>query len=165
MRLQKTPFKLRVILLVGVIIMSCKPELIEVVIDEHENGSPKTIKYFETDVKAEHLVKEVQFYANGTKKYSGEFADGKKDGKWTFWFEDGKVWSEGYFKENKRWGKAKVYHKTGNLYYSGTYTNGKKDGDWKFYNKEGALMNKATFDMGKILKQTANTETEVEENN
>lgn len=155
MKAGKLTHFLRVLLVFGVVFVSCKPELIEVVIEEHEDGSPRTIKYFDTRVDEDHLVKEIQLYENGDKKYEGEFVNGKKHGKWIFWFENGKLWSEGSFDQNLRSGKTKVYHKNGKLYYKGKYEDGKKHGNWEFYNNSGELVNEVVFEYGEILKQSA----------
>ena len=63
-------------------------------------------------------------YNNG--KYIGEFNNGKREGKGTYYFNDGERY-EGDWKNNKQEGKGIYYYKNGNKY----------DGDWKNNIKEG----------------------------
>lgn len=154
MRIYRMPGLLWVIAIIGVILVGCKPDLHQVIIDTFDDGSPQTVKYFDQEVKVENLVKEVQFYPDGTKKYEGHYRNGEKHGKWVFWFDNGKVWSEGYFEHDIRTGKAFVYHKNGQLYYQGKYSNGKKEGVWKFYNNQGQIENVVTYKNGIIVGKT-----------
>jgi|TARA_Y100000310_G_C20422037_1_gene687133 antitoxin component YwqK of YwqJK toxin-antitoxin module len=41
--------------------------------------------------------KVVSKYENGQKLYDEMFKDGKPDGKWTWWNENGKKWAEGTY--------------------------------------------------------------------
>ena len=81
----------------------------------------------------------VEYYANGQTKMQGNMKDGKKDGAWQSFFEDGKKWSESSYKNGVLNGPTKVYYSTGILMYSGAFRDGKKAGQWTFYTKEGAI--------------------------
>ncbi len=132
----------------GVSFHSCQSKNKKVVEDTYQDGKARVIKYYKGDGIHQVLVREVQYYPNGSKKIEGSYKDGKKSGKWIFYFENGAVWSIGSFENGLRIGKAKVYHENGEVFYTGAYLQGKKHGTWKFYNDEGKLVNTARFDNG-----------------
>ena len=141
-------------LLVNLILWGCNSNLKKEVIEKFDDGSPKKESFYTLTEKNRRVVKEIQYYESGQKKYIGHFKNGKKDGKWVFWFENGNKWSEGYFIEGLRTSKAFVYHENGNIFYKGEYLAGKKDGNWTFYNIDGEKVNVVTFDNGVIVSQT-----------
>jgi len=124
------------------------------IVETYKNGNPKKEQFFSLSKKhKKEVIKEVGYYPNGQKKYVGFFKDGKKDGKWIFWFENGNKWSEGYLNKGIRTGDAKVYHENGKLFFTGKYVNGKKDGKWTFYDDNGKKVNEIIFKNGKKVKE------------
>lgn len=103
------------------------------------------------------MVREEEYYPSGEMHYSGEYANGLRDGKWMFWFQNGNKWSEGNFKSGVRNGIARVYHDNGKLFYTGNYIDGKKDGKWSFYDREGKLSNEIQFNKGIFMNQANQT--------
>jgi antitoxin component YwqK of YwqJK toxin-antitoxin module len=120
------------------------------IVDKFEDGKPRKVQYFD---KKGQMVSEEEFYPSGQKHYHGEYLNGKRNGKWVFWFEDGKKWSEGYFVNGVRNGMARVYHENGKLFYTGNYVDGKKDGQWVFYDQDGKKTNEIMFDKGVFQNQ------------
>lgn len=41
--------------------------------------------------------------------------NGKRTGRWKFYFDNGRLYSDGYYKNNERIGLIKYYHHTGKL--------------------------------------------------
>ena len=73
------------------------------------------------------------FYENGQKLLESHWKDGKEEGKWTGWHENGQKAAESYFREAKLDGKATSWHKNGQKAEVAHYTSGKEDGkftDW-----------------------------------
>ncbi len=137
---------------INIIFIGCNNQLNKEVVETYDDGSPKTVSFYNISNKDKEVVKEIQYYKNGQKRYVGLFEDGKRNGKWFFWFKNGNKWSEGYFIAGVRTGKTKVYQENGKLLYTGEYLNGKKHGVWKFYNKEGDKTKVVSFESGKKVK-------------
>jgi antitoxin component YwqK of YwqJK toxin-antitoxin module len=106
---------------------------------------------------------EVPFTGKVTGKTQGSFKNGKKDGPWVQYHDNGQLMDKGTFK-NGRWygpwvsywkngqlllksiyengfsnGPYVSYHATGQLNSKGTYKNGKQDGPWVYYKKDGTV--------------------------
>ena len=64
-------------------------------------------------------------YANGQVKSKGETKDGKKDGKWTRWYESGQIWSEKHYKDGKKDGKWTLWNENGQMLSEEHYKDGK----------------------------------------
>ena len=105
------------------------------------------------------------------KKYRGTFKNGKKQGLWERYFDNGQLLDKGNYKEG-RWygpwvsywsngqlllkrtyengfsnGPAVSYYKNGQLRYKGTFKNGKEEGSWVSYKEDGTVdkINTGTF--------------------
>jgi antitoxin component YwqK of YwqJK toxin-antitoxin module len=141
-------------LLLIIMVYGCENQLKKEVVETFADGTPKIESFYTLAGENKEVIKEIQYYENGQKKYVGHFKKGKKDGMWTFWFENGKKSTEGYFLEGLRTGETQAYHENGKLNYKGEYLEGKKNGKWEFYNDEGMKINEITFENGKILNQS-----------
>ena len=81
-----------------------------------------------------------EHYANGNLKTEGwNNKDGKRDGVWYSYFENGLKWSEQSYKNGLKDGHSVVYHPNGKIYYEGTYKADEKVGTWRFYTEDGEL--------------------------
>lgn len=74
----------------------------------------------------------------------------KKEGQWTWYYENGNIQEEGNFKNGKLDGIQKFYFDNGQLKYSVEYKDGKADGEYKLYNKNGALIEHKFFKEDKL---------------
>ena len=61
------------------------------------------------------------------------------------YFQDGKVQSEGIFRNGLRTGKATVYHPNGNLYMEGFYKEGHHCGKWTYYDEQGYVVKNVDY--------------------
>ena len=66
----------------------------------YESGEPKSIKTYKVSKDKIELVKESMWRENGQKWNEGTYKDGKEDGKWKFWYENGKS-GEATFKDGE----------------------------------------------------------------
>jgi antitoxin component YwqK of YwqJK toxin-antitoxin module len=85
------------------------------------------------------------FHPNGALKMEGMMKDGKRTGNWKAYYEDGTLWSEGFFHAGLRDGGTWVYHSNGIIKIKGTYEKGKKVGKWLFYNEKGEIVDSTRF--------------------
>lgn len=56
-----------------------------------------------------------------------------------YFYPNGTLWSEAFFKDDKMNGESRVYHPNGELYYSGFYKMDVADSTWNFYDSTGVL--------------------------
>lgn len=120
-------------------VFSCSNEPEKMIEEIYPDGTPKVEKYYNTIDGNKQLVKEITYYSNHKKRYEGEYKNGKRNGKWMYWYENGSIWSEGYFKNDLSDGKRIVWRGNGKKYYEGTYKDGKQVGRWKFWDENGKL--------------------------
>ncbi len=80
------------------------------------------------------------YYENGKEKMKGSIKDGKREGLWQAWYENGNLWSEAEYSKGINNGKSVTYFESGKVRYEGLYKEGKKVGDWKYYDEDGKLV-------------------------
>ena len=135
------------LILILLVVISCKEKLTEQVVEKFPDGGKRRVQYFKEGVEPKVMVKEVFYYQNGQKRVEGYYnAEGNKDGKWIYWYEDGTKWSEGYFSNGENDKKRTTWHENGELHYSGTYDKGKRIGVWKFFDETGKLAKEIDYD-------------------
>lgn len=129
------------------VLVSCGARLDEVVAEKFPDGSPKRVDFYAGDGETRYIAKSVFYYETGQKRVEGHYdAGGKKDGKWTYWYENGNKWSEGYFTEGLDDKKRTTWHENGKLHFSGELDMGKRIGVWKFYDENGKLTKELDYD-------------------
>ena len=74
-----------------------------------------------------------------TGKKEGYIYNGKKDGEWTFYYDNNVLKAKGTYKQGKQNGNFTVYHDNSQILYQGKYLNGKKEGQFNFYYKDGTI--------------------------
>ena len=94
--------------------------------------------------KNEEIIQKVpELKVHAQPVIQGETKSGKREGKWTSFFPNGKIQSECYYVNGLNHGPTRVYLENGKLLYEGEYINGKKAGNWRFVDpKSGAITNK-----------------------
>jgi len=111
--------------------LELKKQIVEIL----PSGQEKAIVFF-TQTEVPQLVKEVHFYANGRKQVEGTLKNKQRHGKWTFWYDNGKVWSEGLFINGKSEGLFSVFNKDGSIKIKSYYKNGEKIRESYFENQK-----------------------------
>jgi antitoxin component YwqK of YwqJK toxin-antitoxin module len=152
------PTKSILILLSLFLISNCGENLIEEVKERYDNGEVKVVEYYKKVGQNQKLDKRgksgkrVSYYENGRIWEEGNFKDGKKDGKWTTYYENGQIKEEGNFKDG-RWvrkdGKFISYYENGQIEKEGNFTDGKLDGKYTFYYENGQIKVERNFKDGK----------------
>ncbi|MHC1707797.1 MAG: toxin-antitoxin system YwqK family antitoxin [Bacteroidales bacterium] len=105
---------------------SCNDKTKKVIEEKYPDGSPKTVKYYLENNGRQELVKEVDFYPNKNKRLEGEYKNDQRNGKWTYYYEDGKIWSEGSFVDDLNDGERTTYYENGQIRYQGSYRMGNR---------------------------------------
>ena len=70
-------------------LLSCAPQLEEIIEDTHPDGTPRLIAYYQDVDGQKEKVKVAAFYEDGSKRYVGEFLGEKRNGYWIYWYENG----------------------------------------------------------------------------
>ena len=70
----------------------------------------------------------------------GSFKNGKRDGAWVIYWDNGQLMGKVNFKSGKQEGAGVYYYDNGQLSYRGNYKNGKRDGAWVTYNYDGTVI-------------------------
>ena len=72
-------------------------------------------------------------------KIQESFKDGKRDGPWVEYRDNGRIKEKGTYKDGMKDGPWVTYHDNGQLWFKGTVKDGKPDGPWINYNKDGTV--------------------------
>ena len=132
---------------------------------DEKGNLQKIIKYvndveqvLESDMKP--LVVQHEYYPNGKVKREASFRDGKREGVWREFDEDGKVLnSQTYEKgvlvgqgivdtDGKRRGQYKEFYPDSTLRAEGLFVEGQRSGEWKFYYNNGQIQEIGSYNEG-----------------
>jgi antitoxin component YwqK of YwqJK toxin-antitoxin module len=91
----------------------------------------------------------IQYYKNGVIKISGIMKDGKREGLWKSFYENGSPWSETTFKNGVKNGKTITWYENEKKRYEGFYTNDSESGKWIFLDEKGNVVTKKDYDLEK----------------
>ena len=124
------------------LISACKENLTGVIDNWFEDGTPQKVLYYRVNSNRDSiLVKSVEYHPNQNIFIEGCYKNGKREGEWKSWYDNGILWSVGNFNEGIQVGKTMTYYENGNLRYSGMYDKtGKRTGKWKFYDENNILL-------------------------
>lgn len=137
----------KILILVSLVLLfsRCTTNIVEDTVESYPDGTPKIVRYYKDDGTNRMLFKETLYYSNHQKYMEGEYKDGKRNGKWTSWFQNGKEMSIHHFIDGIDDGDLTVFYENGEKRYEGKYTSGKKVGVWRFWDENGKLQNKEDY--------------------
>jgi antitoxin component YwqK of YwqJK toxin-antitoxin module len=75
--------------------------------------------------------------------------EGKREGEWNFFYENGSLKADGKYSNNLESGKWSYYNTDGKIEQTGSYKNGKYDGIWIWYFKEDSIKREEEFYNGR----------------
>ncbi len=133
--------------------VSCSGKTERVVESSYPDNTPQVVKYYKQSGNHKELVKEESYYPNKQKRMEGEYKDNERDGKWIYYYESGKIWSEGFFKKGKSEGLRITYFENGKKRYEGHYKQDLRAGIWKFYTEDGKLAEEIDYGKGTVVKE------------
>jgi antitoxin component YwqK of YwqJK toxin-antitoxin module len=87
----------------------------------------------------------VDFWANGQKQSEGQYKDGLRTGRWTFWDANGVKTGETEFLNNDYHGQRVEFHPNGAKKLEQTWVNGKREGVEAFYAEDGRKVSEARY--------------------
>jgi antitoxin component YwqK of YwqJK toxin-antitoxin module len=131
--------KFTFIILLAILLGGCKPRT-TVVESTYPDGSPKRVCVYLGSGENRELIGETTYYKNKKVQKVGEYKEGEMNGKWTYYYETGIVWSDGFFKKGKSDGKRTTFFPNGKTRYVAFYQENKRVGAWQFYDTTGKLI-------------------------
>lgn len=117
----------------------------KVIEETNPDGSPKRICIYKGKGENRELIRETTYYPNKQPQMEGTYKDNKRDGKWIYWYENGKIWSEGIFVRGKSEGKRITYFENGKERYEGFYKEDIRVGKWRFFDEKGRLLKEVDY--------------------
>lgn len=83
----------------------------------------------------------IKYGASNYVSKSGFYINGKRNGKWQVFNDNGKIYEVYFYKDDKAFGPARFYDDDGKqVLEEGNLKDDMKDGDWSFYSPKGALL-------------------------
>jgi antitoxin component YwqK of YwqJK toxin-antitoxin module len=123
------------------LLIACNEKLTEVVDVWYEDGTPQKVSFYKTEKGYNILVKSIEYHSNQSIFIEGGYKNGKREGEWKSWYDNGTLWSVGTFKQDVQVGQTLTYYENGNLRYSGNYDEkGNRTGKWLFYDENNNLL-------------------------
>lgn len=112
--------------------------LLDVTIDFHENGKPKSQELFELVAGEKVIYGFQELYPSGEIKILGTYnLQKQREGLWSSFYENGKKWSVGNFEGGVANGVSKVWYENGSMRYEGEMKDGKPTGTWMYWDEKG----------------------------
>ena len=93
---------LPLLLIVGCSEVEGQQQLIPNITERYSNGNIQSITYYKKTRDGIEKVKEEGYHYKGQKESEIHYKDGKKDGKWTKWWDNGQKRFEGTIKDGKQ---------------------------------------------------------------
>jgi len=73
----------------------------------------------------------------GALMMKGQYQDGKQDGEWTLWYDNGQKASIDHYKDGVQDGEHIGWYTNGKISAMGQYKDGKREGVWKRWDPQG----------------------------
>ncbi|WP_168800780.1 toxin-antitoxin system YwqK family antitoxin [Psychroserpens sp. NJDZ02] len=89
------------------------------------------------------------YYDNGKLGELGFYSNGEKDGEWKWYFKNGAIKTTGSYKNGNPEGDRKWYYSNDKLYCKGQYSNGKRDGKWEWNSETGDQIQRIIINFNK----------------
>lgn len=94
----------------------------------------------QTDAKGRKQGLWIGYYANGQKRYEGEFKNDKCKGTFKYYDEQGNLKATNEFDRSGEKALNKTYAPNGRVVATGFFVKQKKEGEWKYFDKETAQL-------------------------
>ncbi|MDD4603700.1 MAG: hypothetical protein PHF97_07825 [Bacteroidales bacterium] len=137
-------YSLTLSVLLMLLTVSCRFEH-KVVDETYPDGSPKRVCIYKGKGESRELIKETTYYSNKQAQMEGSYKDNQRNGVWSYWYENGKLWSQGTFVNGKSDGKRTAYFENGKVRYEGNYKEDMRVGKWRFFDENGRLLQEVDY--------------------
>jgi len=89
----------------------------------------------------------IKRYKNGVIEIQGQMKDGKREGVWKSFYQNGGPWSETTFVAGKREGATTSFYENGQKRYVGFFANDRESGKWSFWDEQGNLAREMDYNV------------------
>ena len=93
------------------------------------------------------------YYENGQLEYKGSYKDGELDGLFETYYENGELRSKLSYKNGEWDGPWEYYYENGNLKERVSYKDGEQEGLFEYYDKDGKSSSKKTYKDGELISE------------
>ena len=138
------------ILITGLLSCSNQPAEIPAEVNVESPVNPDSTRFTIAVEQQDSIVnngESIQRHKNGVVRMRGIMKDGKRDGLWKSFYENGTPWSETTFVSGVKTGKTITWYEDGKKRYEGEYTNDRESGLWNYRDEKGKEV--STKDYGK----------------
>lgn len=102
-----------------------------------------------TDEQGRRQGKWIEYYDDGSVKSTGSYLDGQPSGVFDFYNEDGALVARRVFSEDGATCDAEFYFQNGNVSARGRYVDKQRDGEWRYFDEaSGSLILVETYKKG-----------------
>jgi hypothetical protein len=116
----------------------------------YASGEPKITGAF-VDGKAEGTW--TWWYENGSKMTEGTFTGGRRNGVWQTWYEDGTRKSESTYQGDQLNGTSYQWYPSGVLKQQGNFMNDRRHGVHQYFDTAGRLLEERIFERGTLINR------------
>jgi protein TonB len=116
---------------------------------------PHKANYFRKIYKDSNIWQVKDFYLDSTLQMEGSYSNRrctKKEGEFKYYYETGRIKSEGEYIKNKKDGDWINYYNNGNKDTESSYISGKSNGDWIWYYENGNISARENYKNGSRVK-------------
>ncbi|MBQ8222893.1 MAG: hypothetical protein IJZ87_06060 [Bacteroidales bacterium] len=111
--------------------------------------------YNKTDKQGRRQGKWIDFHQNGKVRYEGEFKNNEPIGTFLYYSEDGKLIAKNQYVKNSKISEAELYSPNGNIIAKGKYLDKKKHEKWEYFSEESSvLILEENYDNGVVVGKT-----------
>ncbi len=147
-------YKLLIISILTSFLFACSGEKVEKeIVSTFSNGNTMYEKYFRWVGNDEVLLKEIRYYATGTKESETEYnTRGERHGKVISWHDNGQKWLEEDYENGIKNGVFIEWYKSGKKSFKGNYKDGLPDGKWIFWDEDGEKISTKIYKDGEPVE-------------
>ena len=91
------------------------------------------------------VVSDIPFAGEIMGNSNGSFINGKQEGLWVYYYDNGNLLKRGFYKNGVLHGLWEDFNENGTILNVGNYVNGKWDGLWKRFYRNGQLQEKGMY--------------------
>ena len=119
-----------------------KPKIVtrETIKEKYEDDKTLRVKrevahYSDNNFTADGKYKE--YHPNSKPFVEGQFTEGRQQGEWTYYFDNGQINRKAVYKDGKPDGSWEIYRADGKLAAKRSFKDGLRDGEWITYDDTG----------------------------
>jgi antitoxin component YwqK of YwqJK toxin-antitoxin module len=126
------------------LLVSCGKSTYDKVTKTYSSGNPETVMVYEEG--NEKPIYQKVMYDNQSIKIEGAMVDGKRDGLWTSYYDDGTTWTKNNYKGGELVGLYEMFNRNGTPKLKGQYKAGKESGTWTVFDENGQFVEERSMD-------------------